>query len=122
MAGGTGAGLGSSFAEALRDEYARRIRNHCVWPYGTGEVIVQSYNALLTLSLLDVSDGVCVVQNEHLHAACAAPGRRAPDVRGHERGRRETARGRVAPRDEPRRLRRDVGFLPVRAASDDAAA
>lgn len=73
MAGGTGAGLGSSFAEALRDEYAHAaILNHCVWPYESGEVIVQSYNALLTLSsLLDVSDGVCVVQNEHLHAACA---------------------------------------------------
>ena len=32
---------------------------------------MQSYNTLLTLSaLLDSSDGICVVQNEHLHRAC----------------------------------------------------
>ena len=30
--------------------------NHCVWPYESGEVIVQAYNTLLTLSsLLDSS-------------------------------------------------------------------
>ena len=72
MAGGTGAGLGAYVARALRDEYPTApILNHCVWPYESGEVIVQSYNTLLTLSaLLDSSDGVCVVQNEHLHRAC----------------------------------------------------
>jgi tubulin delta len=45
--------------------------NHCIWPYESGEVIVQCYNTLLTLAaLLEVSDGVTIVQNEHLHTAC----------------------------------------------------
>ena len=72
MAGGTGAGLGAYLAQALRDEYpAASLVNHCVWPYESGEVIVQAYNTLLTLSaLLEVSDGITVVQNEHLHSAC----------------------------------------------------
>ena len=64
--------LGAYVARALRDEHPTApILNHCVWPYESGEVIVQSYNTLLTLSaLLDSSDGICVVQNEHLHRAC----------------------------------------------------
>ena len=72
MAGGTGAGLGAYLAEALRDEYANAtLLNHCVWPYESGEVIVQSYNVLLTASsLLECSDGVVVVQNERLHQTC----------------------------------------------------
>ena len=65
---GTGAGLGAYVANALRDTYpTATLMNHCVWPYESGEVIVQSYNTLLTLSsLLDASDGVCIVQNEEL--------------------------------------------------------
>ena len=53
-------------ADALRDEYpTSTLMNHCVWPYESGEVIVQAYNTLLTLSsLLDSSDGVAIVQNE----------------------------------------------------------
>ena len=97
MAGGTGAGLGTSLVEALRcvlrrctaacaactrrrqlthaapwrsDEYpAACVLSHCIWPYESGEVIVQNYNTLLTLSsLLDAADGVLVVQNEALHS------------------------------------------------------
>ncbi len=46
------------------------VLSHCVWPYESGEVIVQNYNTLLTLaSLLDAADGVVLVQNEALHAA-----------------------------------------------------
>eukprot|EP00955_Chlamydomonas_euryale_P042840 352427-Chlamydomonas_euryale.AAC.13 len=42
MAGGTGAGLGTYVAEALRDEYrSAHVVNACVWPYESGEVIVQ---------------------------------------------------------------------------------
>lgn len=41
-----------------------------MWPYESGEVIVQNYNALLTLDvLLQSVDGVFLVQNEALHAA-----------------------------------------------------
>jgi len=59
MAGGTGAGLGAYVASALRDDYpSAALLNHCIWPYESGEVIVQCYNTLLTLAaLLDVSDG-----------------------------------------------------------------
>ncbi|KAK3238437.1 hypothetical protein CYMTET_51557 [Cymbomonas tetramitiformis] len=72
MAGGTGAGLGTRVAEALRDEYpCSFIFNHCIWPYDTGEVIVQSYNTLLTLShLQETSDSVLLVPNSALHATC----------------------------------------------------
>jgi tubulin delta len=56
---------------ACRDEYpAACVISQCVWPYETGEVIVQNYNTLLTLaSLLDAADGIVLVQNEGLHAA-----------------------------------------------------
>ena len=72
---GTGAGLGAYVANALRDTYpTATLMNHCVWPYESGEVIVQSYNTLLTLSsLLDASDGVCIVQNEELVRFCLFP-------------------------------------------------
>lgn len=72
MAGGTGAGLGTYAALALRDHYpSSHIVNLCVWPYETGEVIVQSYNTLLTLShLAEASDGVVLMSNESLHRLC----------------------------------------------------
>ncbi|GBF91057.1 delta tubulin [Raphidocelis subcapitata] len=72
VAGGTGAGLGTYLAEALADEFREgALFNVCVWPYEGGEVAVQPYNALLTLShLADVSDGVLLLQNEVLHATC----------------------------------------------------
>ncbi|KAG1674578.1 hypothetical protein FOA52_001827 [Chlamydomonas sp. UWO 241] len=69
MAGGTGAGLGTYVAQALRDEYqSSHIVNCCVWPYESGEVIVQSYNTLLTLTHLhELSDGIVLMSNEALH-------------------------------------------------------
>lgn len=43
-----------------------------VWPYGTGEVIVQNYNALLTLShLYQSSDAILVMENDSLHKICS---------------------------------------------------
>ena len=90
VAGGTGAGLGAYLVEALRcvllrnrgvscsfsrrqrrDEYpAACVLSQCVWPYESGEVIVQNYNTLLTLAtLLDAADGIIIVQNEALHTA-----------------------------------------------------
>lgn len=72
LAGGTGAGLGTALAEALRDDYpGARLFNHCVWPYETGEVAVQSYNTLLSLGgLLGASDGVLLASNHELHRVC----------------------------------------------------
>lgn len=41
-----------------------------IWPYSTGEVILQNYNVLLTLhSLLTHSDGVIPVYNDDILAA-----------------------------------------------------
>ena len=53
VAGGTGSGVGAFYAEQLRREYPNAfILSIIVWPYSTGEVSVQNYNALLTLSHL----------------------------------------------------------------------
>eukprot|EP00884_Botryococcus_braunii_P020016 jgi/Botrbrau1/6699/Bobra.0202s0036.1 len=74
VAGGTGAGLGTGLTQALRDAYPlASILNHCIWPYEAGEIIVQSYNSVLTLShLVRVSDGLLLVQNDALRDTCRA--------------------------------------------------
>lgn len=58
--------------EAMKDEYPHAsILSHCIWPYESGEVIVQNYNALLTLSRLqDSVDGIIISQNEYLSSTC----------------------------------------------------
>ena len=73
LAGGTGAGFGSRIAHELCDYMPSAPRLSCaVWPYETGEVIVQAYNALLSIEMLySVCDGVLLLQNEELHATCA---------------------------------------------------
>lgn len=60
LAGGTGSGLGTFLTECVADAYPGVTRiNNVVWPYRHGEVIVQNYNALLTLaSLYEVSGSV----------------------------------------------------------------
>ncbi|DBB09490.1 hypothetical protein WJX82_001857 [Trebouxia sp. C0006] len=72
MAGGTGAGLGTYVAEAIRDTFPSSfLMNHCIWPYQSGEVIVQNYNSLLTLAhLAEISDGIILMENSALHTAC----------------------------------------------------
>ncbi|DBA74318.1 TPA: hypothetical protein ACH3X1_011092 [Trebouxia sp. C0004] len=72
MAGGTGAGLGTYIAEAIRDTFPSSfLMNHCIWPYQSGEVIVQNYNSLLTLAhLAEISDGIILMENSALHTAC----------------------------------------------------
>lgn len=53
LAGGTGSGVGTYVTEMLRDLYPKTfIMNEVIAPYQSGEVIVQSYNALLTLAHL----------------------------------------------------------------------
>lgn len=53
LAGGTGSGVGTYVTEMLRDLYPKAfIVNEVIAPYQSGEVIVQSYNALLTLAHL----------------------------------------------------------------------
>ena len=46
--------------------------NQVVWPYRTGEVIVQNYNAVLTLShLYQTADAIVVMENDELHKICS---------------------------------------------------
>lgn len=72
LAGGTGSGVGTYVSEVVRDEFPSAfLLNHAVWPYESGEVIVQSYNAALALShLSQVSDGVILVENENFQRIC----------------------------------------------------
>jgi tubulin delta len=73
VAGGTGSGLGSYLTEhVLRDTFpSALLLNAVVWPYASGEVIVQNYNALLTIaSLTRAADGVVVLPNDTAHAEC----------------------------------------------------
>ncbi|XP_059525786.1 tubulin delta chain isoform X2 [Myotis daubentonii] len=73
MAGGTGSGLGAFITRNLQDQYSSSLKmNHIIWPYGTGEVIVQNYNSILTLShLYRSSDALLVHENDALHKICA---------------------------------------------------
>ena len=72
LAGGTGSGVGAYVNQCLRDEYPHCfIMNQVVWPYNTGEVIVQNYNATLTLShLYQSSDAIIGMENDHLQKIC----------------------------------------------------
>ena len=69
MAGGTGSGVGSKTVETIREEYGSKVPiiAHAVWPYSTGEVVVQNYNTLLTLnSLNNATDGIIFHQNSSI--------------------------------------------------------
>ncbi|KAK9816057.1 hypothetical protein WJX74_007509 [Apatococcus lobatus] len=71
-AGGTGSGFGAAVMEGLRDELPSTLfLNHTVWPFDSGEVIVQSYNTLLTLQHLTAScDAIILAENSALHRTC----------------------------------------------------
>lgn len=73
MAGGTGAGAGTYMAQALVDDYSSaHVLNCCVWPFESGEVTVQPYNTLLSMSsLVELSSGILLLQNEVLAATCS---------------------------------------------------
>lgn len=73
VAGGTGSGVGAYLTECIRDDYpSSSILNTVVWPYFSGEVIVQDYNAVLTTSHLQrATDGIVLLQNDQLHKACS---------------------------------------------------
>lgn len=73
VAGGTGSGLGTYVTQLLCDEYPSvTVVNPIVWPYASGEVIVQNYNALLTTAnLYSLSDALILLPNDHLHKVCS---------------------------------------------------
>ncbi|XP_070826875.1 tubulin delta chain isoform X1 [Chaetodon trifascialis] len=72
VAGGTGSGVGTYVTQCVRDIYPKSfILNHLTWPYGTGEVIVQNYNSVLTLAhLYQLSDAILVHENDTVHKIC----------------------------------------------------
>ena len=70
LAGGTGSGLGARIGQALADEYgSSHVFASAISPYEAGEVIVQNYNALLSLSTLyRACDGITLLPNDDAHA------------------------------------------------------
>ncbi|CAF0785300.1 unnamed protein product [Rotaria sordida] len=68
LAGGTGSGLGAYVVECVRDELPRSfLLTTIVVPYTSGEVVVQNYNSLLTLShLYHSADALLVFENDIL--------------------------------------------------------
>ncbi|KAL0249391.1 hypothetical protein GEMRC1_004623 [Eukaryota sp. GEM-RC1] len=65
LAGGTGSGLGSAVMTALSDQLSDTLLlAQVVFPNTGGEVIVHSYNAILSLArLLDCCDGIISTSN-----------------------------------------------------------
>jgi len=66
IAGGTGSGLGSFLLERLNDKFPKKlIQTYSVFPNAQeGDVVVQPYNALLTLKrLTNHADSVVVLDN-----------------------------------------------------------
>lgn len=72
LGGGTGSGLGTHITELAREMYPKvHILNQVVWPFASGDVVVQDYNTCLSLShLLDASDAVLVSQNSDVLEMC----------------------------------------------------
>lgn len=73
MAGGTGSGLGSYIIELLNENFEKIPKFvTCVMPHLSGEVILQSYNASLSLATTYAeADGVFVIQNDQISEICS---------------------------------------------------
>ncbi|RQM28010.1 hypothetical protein B5M09_007121 [Aphanomyces astaci] len=69
---GVGEINGSFVCDSLRELYPTSyLLNTVVWPYRSGEVIVQNYNTLLTMACLsESSDGVLIVENDLADQIC----------------------------------------------------
>lgn len=72
LAGGTGSGLGTFIMELLSDEFPKLEKfNICIMPHLSGEVILQSYNAVLSLATLSQeSDGIIIIENDRVQQIC----------------------------------------------------
>lgn len=66
LAGGTGSGLGSYLNGSLKSHLGKTpIINLAVLPHSSGEVILQTYNAVLTLAEVQRhSDAVVLLEND----------------------------------------------------------
>ena len=72
LAGGTGSGLGTRITEACCDEFSDVTRiNLAITPYHFGEVVVQHYNALFSLSKISsASHATSLFENEVAQDLC----------------------------------------------------
>lgn len=72
LAGGTGSGLGSSILYRLKDEFPNIFfNNYLVVPKQGGEVILQNYNSVFSLSsIYQNADSVFLLQNDQAHQIC----------------------------------------------------
>jgi tubulin delta len=72
LAGGTGSGLGAHLVQRLREDYSKsNLLCTAVWPYQHGEVVLQNYNVLLTLSrLASDSSGLITLFNDEVLQTC----------------------------------------------------
>ena len=72
LAGGTGSGLGSYITILLKDYFPEiNLLNIAVWPNDSGEVVVNSYNTLLSISEnYKVSDIMTVINNQEIFDIC----------------------------------------------------
>jgi len=64
--------LGAHLVETMRQDFPKSvILNTAIWPYSTGEVILQNYNVLLTLaSSLEHSTGILPLYNDDILTTC----------------------------------------------------
>ena len=72
LAGGTGSGLGTYLTHCLHDSFEDACSvNNVIWPYSSGEVVLQYYNTILSLShLYQSSDGIIIMENDYLNKIC----------------------------------------------------
>lgn len=72
LAGGTGSGLGTRITEACHDEFDDVTRiNLAITPYHFGEVVVQHYNALLSMAKISASSHATILfENEVAQNLC----------------------------------------------------
>ncbi|OAF66973.1 Delta-tubulin [Intoshia linei] len=68
MSGGTGSGIGSLLNERIRETYPKIfLMNHIIFPHSCGDITVQSYNCLFSLSkIYYLSDFILVSKNDNL--------------------------------------------------------
>lgn len=72
LAGGTGSGLGSYSSILLKDYFPEiNLLNIAIWPHNSGEVVVNSYNTLLSISEnYKVSDLMTIINNQDIFDIC----------------------------------------------------
>lgn len=72
LAGGTGSGVGTYMLSLLSDIFPKVPRFvTCVMPHLSGEVILQAYNATLSLgTAYGLADGVVVIENDAMNKVC----------------------------------------------------